>query len=216
LKAAGARRSPEGGPLRELHLPRRRRYPEYMHPRMNRASKEWSVICRALGEGRQILILRKGGIEEGPEGFAVTDEEFLLFPTLLHQSAEGVIPPWREAVATSRGPDSGKVVITPCAQVASWVQIREFDKLHSLREFHIWSDDLVSERFHRWSRDNVFALLVRVHELGRPAIIDSVERYSGCKSWITLEESVVTDGLRPILSNEEFGEREDRIMEAMR
>ena len=28
------------------------------------AFKEWAVICRALAQGRQRLILRKGGIEE--------------------------------------------------------------------------------------------------------------------------------------------------------
>ena len=31
---------------------------------LQRAFKEWAVICEALGRGQQALILRKGGIEE--------------------------------------------------------------------------------------------------------------------------------------------------------
>ena len=35
------------------------------------AFKEWAVICRALAEGRQALILRKGGIAEAGGDFRV-------------------------------------------------------------------------------------------------------------------------------------------------
>ncbi|MDC0315120.1 DUF1802 family protein [bacterium] len=45
------------------------------------AFKEWDVVCEALESGRQKLILRKGGIHEGREGFSFAHEEFVLFPT---------------------------------------------------------------------------------------------------------------------------------------
>lgn len=178
---------------------------------LRRAFKEWAVVCRALGEGRQILILRKGGIEEGPQGFRVTDQEFLLFPTHLHQSADGVIPAWREALAIPSAPESGRTMLTHLAQVSSWHVIRDLEKLQSLRNLHIWSDALISERFHRWSDESVFALLVRVYELGRPFPLDSMDRYGGCKSWITLEEDVPIDGLRPVLGDEEFERKIDQV-----
>ena len=34
------------------------------------AFKEWSEICQVLADGRQTLIVRKGGIREGPGGFS--------------------------------------------------------------------------------------------------------------------------------------------------
>jgi hypothetical protein len=40
------------------------------------AFKEWAVVCEALGSGRQSVILRKGGIAEGREGFAFLHREF--------------------------------------------------------------------------------------------------------------------------------------------
>jgi hypothetical protein len=43
--------------------------------------KEWSLVCNALGQGTQSVILRKGGIAEGREGFSFRRREFFLFPS---------------------------------------------------------------------------------------------------------------------------------------
>src|ERR1043166_5425358 len=59
---------------------------------MRIAFKEWAIVADALATGRQIIILRKGGISEGPGGFKIEHPEFLLFPTLFHQQRESVIP----------------------------------------------------------------------------------------------------------------------------
>ncbi len=52
--------------------------------------KEWAMVCEALARGRQSLIVRKGGIAEGREGFSFKHEEFHLFPTWFHEQAEKV------------------------------------------------------------------------------------------------------------------------------
>jgi hypothetical protein len=54
------------------------------------ALKEWAVVCKALEEGRQVLLLRKGGIMEYKQGFEVKHDKFLLFPTFEHQSKESI------------------------------------------------------------------------------------------------------------------------------
>jgi hypothetical protein len=168
----------------------------------NRAFKEWAVVCRALAEGRQILILRKGGIAEGPRGFEVTDRQFFLFPTYLHQAPTGLVPEWREALAPDPAP--GRVSISHYAIVSSWLRIRTIEKLRALRGLHVWSDELVEERFHRWSEESVIALMVRVYALPSPAVLDSIAAYDGCKSWITLAEQVSLDGARPVLAEPDF------------
>src|SRR4051812_17983666 len=48
--------------------------------------KEWATVCAALEGGRQIILLRKGGISEAIGGFELEHREFLLFPTYLHQN----------------------------------------------------------------------------------------------------------------------------------
>jgi hypothetical protein len=171
----------------------------------NRAFKEWAVVCRALGEGRQILILRKGGIAEGPRGFEVTDRQFFLFPTYLHQAPTSVVPEWRAALAAeSVDPTPGRVSISLYAIVSSWLKIASMDKLRALEGLHIWSDEIVSERFNRWSEESVTALLVRVYALPSPVQLNALPAYSGCKSWITLAEQVPLDGARPVIADEEF------------
>jgi len=171
----------------------------------NRAFNEWAVVCRALGEGRQILILRKGGIAEGPRGFEVTDRQFFLFPTHQHQAPSSVVPEWRDALAAdSVDPSPGRVSISLYAIVSSWLKIASIEKLRALEGAHIWSDEIVSERFHRWSEESVIALLVRVYALPSPVLVNSLPAYAGCKSWITLAEQVPLDGARPVLADADF------------
>jgi hypothetical protein len=38
--------------------------------------KEWAIVCQALGRGWQSIILRKGGIAEGRDGFSFQHGEF--------------------------------------------------------------------------------------------------------------------------------------------
>ena len=59
---------------------------------MRIAFKEWMIVVNALGRGEQIIILRKGGISEGHDGFRAEHSRFLLFPTLFHQQRESVVP----------------------------------------------------------------------------------------------------------------------------
>src|SRR5690349_18365047 len=57
------------------------------------AFKEWSGVCDALVEGRQSLIVRKGGIAEGPRGFAPEHAAFWLYPTHVHEAEQGLRAP---------------------------------------------------------------------------------------------------------------------------
>ncbi len=55
------------------------------------AFKEWSGVCDALADGRQSILLRKGGIREEPGAgrFVPEHREFWLYPTGVHQAAAG-------------------------------------------------------------------------------------------------------------------------------
>src|SRR6516164_5695765 len=54
------------------------------------AFKEWAVICKALAEGKQAIILRKGGIAEVGGQFKPEHSRFWLYPTYLHEHREGI------------------------------------------------------------------------------------------------------------------------------
>src|ERR687889_2309993 len=60
------------------------------------ALKEWAIVCKALEKGKQMLLLRKGGIMEYRKGFEVKHNEFLLYPTFEHQSVESIKVEYKE------------------------------------------------------------------------------------------------------------------------
>src|SRR5437870_3734933 len=59
---------------------------------LRHALKEWAVICRTLADGRQSLLLRKGGIAEEAETFALEQKLFWLLPTYTHQKPQAIKP----------------------------------------------------------------------------------------------------------------------------
>jgi len=170
------------------------------------AFKEWAVIVDALMRGRQIIILRKGGLIEGPHGFQIEQQEFLLFPTLFHQQRDSVLP---EAQArfdtmTPLMPDPGVVRLECFAHVAAWQRLETLPAALALRGLHVWREDVIAERFD-WGRSKeIHALAVRVFRLAAPVELPMRESYGGCKSWIELSEDISPVGARAVLDEPAF------------
>lgn len=172
------------------------------------AFKEWAVICAALAEGRQSLILRKGGIHEGTDGFQIEHREFWLFPTYLHQDADGVIEdarPLLERVQRDQ-PAPEFVRIAQYVVVDEVIEVRDPIVLPSLCGLHIWSDRTVEQRFH-YKRPGLFVLPVRVYGLPQPIELPNSEYFAGCRSWIELPSDLPTAGAEPVLNDGEFSRR---------
>jgi len=155
---------------------------------MHTAFKEWAVICRALAQERQRVILRKGGIVEPGGQFQLEHREFLLMPTFLHQSAESLVPEARDLLVDidADRPPEGTVVFRHKARVTDAVRIESADSLDRFRGQHVWADHVVAERFHRW-RDELHVLTVEVSALPEPLVVPWQDSFGGCKSWVELE-----------------------------
>ena len=184
---------------------------------MKTAFKEWAVICRALGTGRQVLILRKGGIGEDAGTFRPKHREFLFFPTGFHQSPEQVLPEAHRLLRQTEAhqPRADQVTLSHYAVVADAIRVASVAALRALRSEHIWSDTVVEERFHRWQEDAIYALIVRVYALPKPITIAMMDRYAGCKSWVDLDVDVPTAGAVPVLADEAFGDRRAAIQKVL-
>src|SRR5947207_13018388 len=100
---------------------------------MRIAFKEWAVVVDALGRGEQIVILRKGGIAEGRDGFKVEHPEFLFFPTLFHQQRESVIPSGQKRFdeISKNFPSPAILRLEFFARVTEW---RQLDSLEAARK----------------------------------------------------------------------------------
>jgi hypothetical protein len=159
------------------------------------AFKEWAVICRALAEGRQSLILRKGGIAEEGGAFRPEHPEFLLYPTFFHEHRAGIKPeflPLLEAAEREK-PEPGTIRFTHFVRVTDVTHLTDLDAALALDARHAWTPEVVKQRFH-YRAPGLFALGVRVFRLATPAVRVERPEYAGCKTWVTLDELVPTAG----------------------
>lgn len=166
------------------------------------ALKEWAVVCQALAEGRQSLILRKGGIHEGRQGFQAAHREFWLLPTRFHQAADEIIPEARPLLARVQAcePPPGTVRLGLYCVVDEVVHIDDESALPHLAGRHIWSDRTVAERLH-YRAPGLFALLVRVYALPEPLEMPDSPHLAGCRSWVDFPAELPTSGLTPVLDD---------------
>ena len=174
---------------------------------MTRAFKEWALICQALGTGRQSIIIRKGGIAEGREGFSFRHPEFCLFPTWFHEQLEKTTLP-RDTVLAE--PQEGCLEIRYTVTVEFSCVVKDLGKLEILRDHHVWRDEVVAERFDYDEAPGVHVAFVRVFRLEPPVVFPMEKKYGGCRSWVDLPD---LDGsaLVSVLSDEEHLSRKSLL-----
>ena len=159
------------------------------------ALKEWSIVCRALENGRQSILLRKGGILEYKEGFEISQKIFLLYPTLEHQSREYLQQDYLqeiELLLRNNGPNfyQDKInTITILARIEGMQEFNDETKLSKLEKYHIWNEKYVNMRMSYNPKKPMNALLLRVYKLPQPITIDVNPEWAGCKSWIDIDMS---------------------------
>ena len=169
------------------------------------AFKEWAVICEALAQGKQAIILRKGGIAEDEGEFGVEHTRFWLYPTYVHQQRDGVneeTRPLLQAVEAQR-PPAGKVLLRLWAEVTGIYRIRDEWLALMLPHLHCWSEETVRKRF-TYRTPELFLLVTRVQRVPTAHEIDELPAYAGCKSWVELEAPLSTEGSTPVLSDADY------------
>jgi hypothetical protein len=175
------------------------------------ALKEWATVVDALSSGRQVLLLRKGGILEQSvrNRFSITHDQFLLFPTYLHQSRGQL----KDEVAFEPAAAEPEVVslatagvVTDIVPVASRAQVDRLD------DRHIWTSALVDMRFNYKPQNPLYLVLVRAYRLPAAVSLPNLPAYAGCKSWVLLGRSVDTAGATPVLDDAAYEAHRQSIM----
>jgi|694.fasta_scaffold53914_4 hypothetical protein len=170
--------------------------------------KEWQVVCDALASGRQSILLRKGGIHEGRQGFSFAHESFFLFPTHFHAQADhvregqvAVKPEWQE----------GDIVrITHHAEAEWAITVTDWPKIAAIEPLHLYTEATVRDRFD-WegkgmASGSIHIALVRIRQLAEPWEIQYTPRFGGCRSWIQLPDPPANwrENSHPVLTDETF------------
>ncbi len=150
------------------------------------ALKEWSAAVHAMLDGRQTVLLRKGGIHE--KGFTLDSPHFLFFPTVAHSHTQRVRPEHRDLL-TRAAADSTEteIVLRAGAKVVAAVEVNRPDGLQHIAPLHIWTAESVqADRLDFRPKHRLTVLVVQVSPLAEPERLRRVPEYAGCTSWVPL------------------------------
>ena len=169
----------------------------------NIALKEWNATCRALELGTQIILLRKGGLLDPERKFDLEYSGFWLAPTKWHEDTSLVKLKFGELLEPAPA-SRGVLRLTSWAQVEkSWaVSFEEREKLARLN--HIWSTSYLDSRWNYQPERPLIVVALRVWKLPEVFEVPFQPKYSGCRSWIEMNEFLAIKNTQPALSDEAF------------
>ena len=149
------------------------------------ALKEWSNVITALGEGLQVILIRKGGIAD--PAFGLEADRFYLYPTYFHQGES-------ENRAT--------VEVTHWCEVVRTWSVSDLELLGGLETFVVMPRETLNARYRFRPDQAVFVIAVRTYALRQPAEVRFEPAYAGCRSWISLDEEIDVEGSVAVLEEE--------------
>ncbi len=183
-----------------------------MQPANRFALKEWAVVCRALGEGRQTVLLRSGGIADGKAGFPLKHGEFWLLATRFHQTVDELseeAAPLLEPAAASPPPD-GIIRLPLYATLEQTFHLHDERPLGLLAGLHVLAPQTVRKRF-SYRQPGLSVLLVRAFFPPQPIDLPDSPHFGGCHSWVELPSALPTSDLRPVLTDEQFATQAETV-----
>jgi hypothetical protein len=186
-----------------------------------KAFKEWAVVCEALATGRQILLLRKGGIHEAKGRFPTEFRQFFLQPTYEHQNLGELRPEAHAALArlAADAPAEGRIRIDGYATVEDVVEAGSPEQLARLEGEHVWSRAYLDLRLSWKPERPLYLMLLRYYRTPAPLEVPLRKAYGGCKSFLDLDPvdmpagrlHALASGLVPALDDAAFAERVRRV-----
>jgi hypothetical protein len=150
------------------------------------ALKEWSAAVHAMLDGRQTVLLRKGGIHE--KKFTLDSPHFVFFPTVAHSHAQRLRPEHRDLLAAASADSTeAEVVLRAGAKVVAAVEVNRPEGLDDIAGLHIWTAESVrADRLDFRPKHKLTILVVQVSPLAEPERVLRMPEYAGCTSWVPL------------------------------
>lgn len=180
---------------------------------LSHALKEWDIAVKALNQGKMIVLLRKGGIKEISGKFTVKYDQILLYPTHEHQKPHLLKSAYQSQVTpVPSGWHPETILINSWANITDILTLTQQEILNRLLPYHIWNETFVEERFNWKPRQPLYLLLLRVYQLPEVKNIPYSPNYSGCQSWIDLDQPISLTDSQPVLSDETYKQQRNHLL----
>ncbi len=178
------------------------------------ALKEWAVTIAALEQGRQVVLLRKGGLLDPATDvsqagtFSFEYSNFWLLPTHLHQDEKLVKPEHFDLFRTAR--DWRDAQQKEFLSLHLWARVERVwrfsaDDAEVLANApHIWSDSYLDLRLGYKPDEPLLCGALRVFCVPQSVRVAWQTKFGGCRSWIETDEALSLENAQPILNDAEF------------
>lgn len=179
-----------------------------------KALKEWGTVVRALAEGTQVIVFRKGGIIETAGEFTLESPHFFLYPTRFHQHTQDALPqyqPWFSDPATPGNDPAGQVTFEYAAHATHIYQVTDIKPLMALQNETILTPEYIDQTWQCQPSKPAYLLCLRVYKRQTPLTIADKPEYGGCKSWIDLDQAYPTELSTPVLDDTTYVARCEHI-----
>jgi len=190
-----------------------------MAAQVTTALKEWDVVVAALEQGRQALLVRKGGLDDPDQRIPLPEGRFWLYPTLFHARGVFLKPEHHELLVPGmhrapretarllprpeghkRGVTPGHVALRAVAEIAGVVEAPSLDALHRLTERTVWTEKYLTLRYRWRPQDRPLVLVLDVAALPEAVEVEERVEYGGCRSWLELVDPPDASAARPLWS----------------
>lgn len=198
------------------------------------ALKEWDVVVAALEQGRQAILIRKGGLDDPGRRLPPLQGWFWLYPTLFHERAVFLKPECHAALVPGmhRRPRTlasgvprprghprpvavGHVALRAVAAVVDAVPAPDLEALNRLTERTVWTEKYATLRFRWRPEERPVVLVLRVAVLPHPVEIPERPQYGGCRSLIHLGEALDASAARPVWSEDRLATEVEAVRRAL-
>jgi len=173
-------------------------------PENEKALKEWATVVKALGEGKQTILVRSGRFITKREGkLKFTYDEFFLYPTFTKQTKDKFKEQFHsdfDAAITARVKD--KIMLEFYVQIKEIYEVAEIKKLVDLDSYYVWTSSHVEDYFQETKDKKLYVITLRVFKLPRPEFIKVAGRTG--MTWVNLPNPISTQGYLPVLKDDEF------------
>lgn len=162
--------------------------PDIAVPTTTLALKEWGAVAHALLDGRQTLLLRKGGIHERAFTVEGAGAGIILFPTVAHSHEERVRPEHAPLLPMGEADATDEQLTLRCGVViVEAIPVARPARLPDIADLHIWTDaSIQEERVDFRPKHALQALIVRAIAFRKPIVLPRSDAYGGCRSWLDL------------------------------
>jgi len=189
---------------------------EYLR-RGSLALKEWAVACAALQDGRQTVLLRKGGLRDPI--FKPKADSFLLFPTAFHNAGDLLQLEAAEAYAQLLDYELGEELpIQVMAELTGCWTTTDPEVLQLTSDFHVWGEGLLHTRL-KWKPSQPITVMeLRCRKRKTPIRLSMREEYKGCFSWVDLDMDMdggATEMWEPVMDSSQYEDKQAQLRDKL-